>query len=393
MLWFAGLAVLLSGCGRQQPAAKTEAHASPAVVKNAPKEADLATITLTAQAEQRLGIETVALAQQRISHTRTFSADIVLPPDRRVVVTAPIGGTIMDGQNAPAAGSWVRKGQALYRLLPYVSPERDLRLQLERDVASAETRVQAAQVRADRAGQLLRDRAGSEKAVQLAREELDLAKNDLKAARSRLDLFVSAPLSADTAVAIPAPCDGMIQNVLARPGQAVPSGAPLFEVADPSVVWVRVPVYVGELDGIDTARPASIRGLMDSRGARGRTAAPIAAPPSADARAASADLYYELPNRGDDGTPMRPGQRVNAVLSLRGAEEGLVVRWSAILHDSIGGTWVYENIGPQVYTRRRVEVLQVMDSQAVLKRGPAAGAKIVVAGAMELYGTEFGAGK
>jgi cobalt-zinc-cadmium efflux system membrane fusion protein len=290
LIVLAGLAAWLPGCGARPPAGKSEAHAAPAAVKNAPKEADLATITLTAQAEQRLGIETAELSRQKISHTRAFSADIVLPPDRKVVVTAPIGGTIMDGQTAPAAGSWVRKGQALYRLLPYVSPERDLRLQLERDVASAETRVQAARLRADRANQLARDRAGSEKAAQQAREELDLANNDLKAARSRLDLFVSAPLSADTAVAIPAPCDGMIQNVLARPGQAVPGGALLFEVADPSVVWVRVPVYVGELSGIDAARPASIRGLTDPPGDRGRTAKPVVAPPSADAGAASADL-------------------------------------------------------------------------------------------------------
>jgi cobalt-zinc-cadmium efflux system membrane fusion protein len=116
-------------------------------------------------------------------------------------------------------------------------------------------------------------------------------------------------------------------------------------------------------------------------------------PPSADAGAASADLYYELPNGGDNGAPLRPGQRVNAVLTMRGAEEGLVIPWSAILHDSLGGTWVYENIGPQVYTRKRVEVLQVVDAQAVLKQGPPTVAKIVVTGAMELFGTEFGAGK
>ena len=54
---------------------------------------------------------------------------------------------------------------------------------------------------------------------------------------------------------------------------------------------------------------------------------------------------------------------------------------------------MYENLAPQVYTRRRVEVLHVVNSLAVLGRGPAAGAKVVSAGAMELFGTEFGAGK
>ena len=47
-----------------------------------------------------------------------------------------------------------------------LAPERDLRLQLDRDITAAQTRVEAARVRHNRAEQLLRDKAGSEKAVQ-----------------------------------------------------------------------------------------------------------------------------------------------------------------------------------------------------------------------------------
>ena len=80
-------------------------------------------------------------------------------------------------------------------------------------------------------------------------------------------------------------------------------------------------------------------------------------------------------------------------VALKSSEESLVVPWSAILHDLNGGTWVYENVSPQVYARRRVEVRLVMDGLAILTRGLAPGVKVVSVGAAEIFGTEFGTGK
>ncbi|MBK9756239.1 MAG: hypothetical protein IPO88_22630 [Nannocystis sp.] len=66
--------------------------------------------------------------------------------------------------------------------------------------------------------------------------------------------------------------------------------------------------------------------------------------------------------------------------------------WPAVVHDTTGGTWVYVQVGAQQYARRRVELLRVVGELALLSRGPEPGAQVVVAGAVELYGTEFGAG-
>lgn len=78
---------------------------------------------------------------------------------------------------------------------------------------------------------------------------------------------------------------------------------------------------------------------------------------------------------------------------LLGSEESLVVQTSAIVRDIHGSEWVYENIAPHQYVRRRVEVRYVTGSQAVLARGPAQGAQVVVTGAAELFATEFSTGK
>jgi len=378
-----------SGCGKPK-AAETHQAAPAAKVENAIKESDLAIVKLSPQAETRLGVATAPVTIEQVAHVRTFAGEIVLPTDHTTSMVAPISGTLSAERATPVVGTFVRKGQALFRLTPYLAPERDLRVQIEREIINAQTRVDAARERFNRAEQLLRDRAGSEKAVQQAREELNLAENDLRAARERLTRYEKTPISAEVAVTITAPRNGMVQKVFVNSGQAVAAGAPLFEVVDLSVLWLRVPVYVGDLRLIDRRQTARVHALNEPPGAPSRPARPINAPPTANPLNDTADLYFELTN--GDGS-LRPGQKMGVTLSERTSEESLVVPWSAVLHDAVGGTWVYENIAPQQYLRRRVEVRRVVDGRAVLNRGPAVGVKVVTAGAAEIFGTEFGTGK
>jgi biotin carboxyl carrier protein len=105
------LMILMSGCTNPHAAESGDQKIAPATVRNAPKEAELATITLTPRAEQRLGISVAALSFQRVVRTRTFGATVVLPPDRRTAVIAPIGGTLIDSRSGVTAGTAVRKGQ------------------------------------------------------------------------------------------------------------------------------------------------------------------------------------------------------------------------------------------------------------------------------------------
>jgi len=80
-------------------------------------------------------------------------------------------------------------------------------------------------------------------------------------------------------------------------------------------------------------------------------------------------------------------------LPQKSEAENLVVPFSAILYDIHGGEWVYEQIAPQKFSRRRVEIRNVVNGNAILARGPEAGTQVVIAGAAEIFGTEFGSGK
>jgi multidrug efflux pump subunit AcrA (membrane-fusion protein) len=173
-------------------------------------------------------------------------------------------------------------------------------------------------------------------------------------------------------------------------GEVVSAGATLFEVMKYDPIWIRVPVYAGELGQLATDQPADVLPLGSEGQAQGIQAKPIDAPPTATLLAATVDLYYELPN--GDGR-FRPGERTTVRIKLPGAAEQLVVPWAAVMHDINGGTWIFEKTADHTYASRRIQVRYVMDGLAVLASGPAAGAKIVTAGAVELWGTELGFAK
>lgn len=387
---FAGaLFFLTSSCTTDRVTAQNAQP--PAKVENAVKEGDLPTVTVSPEAQARLGISIAPIEFTSVTHMRTFGGEVVLPPDSTIIVSTPMAGTIQAGASGapPAAGAMVKKGQTIFRLLPMLQPERDARSIAEKELTDAQTRVDNSRIKLNRADELLREKAGSVKQVEQAREELALAESALKALREKLERVIRAPFAGDASVAIVAPEDGMVQKVHVATGQNVAASAPLFEIASLKSIWVRVPVYTGDVSSIERRQPAKVHNLGDSPGSPILSARPIDAPPTANANAASIDLYYALPVGG----PFRTGQKVGVTLTLTGAQESLVVPQSAIIRDVHGGEWVYENVAERQYARRRVEVRYVTGSQAVLARGPVAGTQVVITGAAELFGTEFGGGK
>ncbi len=400
-----GLA-LAAGCGPKKPA--TAKATAPAKVETIAVEVKLNTIVLTAEAEKRLGIETAAVDRRAVERRRTWGGEVTLPTGASIIVSAPFTGTLQPPKEGtlPLVGAVVRRAQPMAVLVPLLSPERDLltaegRMRLEESRADADGKVEQALVQVEAAEKeltlaekLLREKAGTKRAVDQAQALLELAQKGLDAALTRQKLLnLDAPDAADstlTPLAIEAPQDGVLKAALAAEGETVPTGAPLFEVLNYAKVWIKVPVYVGEEAEIVAERPAQVGSLAQTPAGAVYAAQPVPAPPTATALAATVDLYYELdnPNRA-----FRPGQKVGATLVLAGQDENLVLPWSAVVHDIQGGSWVYERTAPLTYVRRRVEVRFVDGADAVLGQGPSPGAEVVTEGAAELFGTEFGFGK
>lgn len=396
----------VAGCpppgGAGGPASAKEKPAPPAKVTGAPKEAELSTVTLTAEAVGRLGVVTAAVARRAVPRTSTYAGEVTIPPGRLTNVTSPFVGTVKapPGASPPSPGSEVKEGQPVFVLVPILSAEAraqmaPLLIESEGQVKQAKEQAHIAKVTLDRAKELVRQKLGGSAALVDAQALYDLARTTLKAAEDRRATLAkvsadaeSGALGVQSAQTITAPASGMIQNVHAQAGQKVAAGAALFEVVGLDPVWVKVPVYVGDLPRLATDRAAGVGGLADAPGAAGeRPAKPVAAPPSGDPLAATVNVFYEVSNKDN---ALRPGQRVGVTLPLRGEDRNLTVPRAALIRDIHGGAWVYVKVGDRAYARTRVMVDRVVGDLAVLASGPKPGAEVVTDGAAEIFGTEFG---
>ena len=236
------------------------------------KEADLTTVTLTPEAEKRLGIETAVVDLQDVGAHREAAGDVVAPPGRVVPLTAPTAGRVESPPDGPvAAGARVKGGQTILRLTPLATPPRDLRVTYEADAKAAAARFESREQQLDRARQLLRDRAGSQRDVERAEQEFAQAKAAADAAAERLARLAERPLDGDVTVPVVAPFDGILSQVHVGGGQMVPAGTALVEVADLRTMWVRVPVYSGDLAALAGVRQVTIDDLRSApSAARGR---------------------------------------------------------------------------------------------------------------------------
>jgi membrane fusion protein, heavy metal efflux system len=378
------LAILMVGCsGASAPEAT---HETPATVEHPRKEADLTTVKLSDDAVKRLGIETVAVQTDSAAATRTLGGEVVVPEGRGVVVTAPVAGTVTATGGAQP-GARVKRGDRLMTLTPLMAAERDQRTEAQRAVTAAEAEELAARQRRQRLEQLLKDGAASLRSVEEATAQHQVTVAALTAARERLAGASKSSVGAQGELVVSAPFEGIVQSVSAVQGQTVAASAPLLQIAQVDTLWIRVPVYAGDADKIDSTQPVAVRRLGASTPPRSATR--VTAPLRGDPAAASVDLYFALSGTGEQ---LRPGERVLVELPLKSTEKGLVVPSAAVLYDVHGDTWIYEDLGGNAYARRRIQVARHAGERAVITRGIGEGANVVTAGAAELFGTEFGAG-
>lgn len=372
-------------------ACRSEAAPSPepephAIVLGSTSEAELGTLRLSDEAVAHLGIETTTVAETTVPGVRSVVGFVTIPPGRGSSVVAPIAGTLRAGARMPAVGEPVEAGQILLRLVPLAPVDRDVRAQARRQSAITRARLEVARARVERLGKLIDSRAASQRALEEATGELAAAVADDQAAQARERAMRRAPLASDIVLDLPAPQRGILRSIAVVPGQSVPAGAALFEVVPTDGLWVRAPVYPGELDRLDMQAPARVTRLGIT-GAPFVVASPVAAPPSADPINASLDLFYGLPSGADFE---RPGERVRVELTERHERGARVLPASAVVLDFDGGAWVYECLGQGAFRRRRVEAQRRDGARLIVTGGPAVGTCVVTVGAMELLGAEVG---
>lgn len=382
-------------------APKVEKPPGPAAVDKVVKETDLNTVTLTEKAEERIGLTVAAVEKKDVRRARVYGGEVTVPVGRAIPVAAPLGGELeAPSGGMPEAGRTVRKGDVVVLLKPLLSPE--AKITMAANLANAEgqlkttgERLKNAEIALSRAKNAFATATGSKAQVETAQGNYDEAHEGYEAAKLNREVLakVLSDFDKGTAAPIPltAPQAGILRVVSARPGQTVPSGAALFEVADLSTVWVRVPLPVGDVDSIDHTAAVQVGRLTAPTPKALASGKPVAAPPSANPLAGTVDLFYEVPNAE---SALSPGQRVGVTVPFAQSAASRTVPWSAVVFDVHGGTWVFERVGPHTYARRRAVVAYTVGNDAVLKdenpKELAVGAMVVTKGVQELFGAETG---
>lgn len=419
-VWVLAGLLSLCGCKDHAPTAATKPVA-PAKVDAPAKEADLTQVHLTVEAEKRLAIAVAPVERRAMKATRLLGGTIIVPQGGSVSLAAPLAGTVMGP--LPHPGSRVKRHQPLARMIASImsadssptnaasDPRPEVlgpadrvalaraqaelaaaRAEAQAQIVAAEAAAKTARAQSERAQLLERQNAGSQQAYETAVAAAARAEADLKAAKARFEALAGVHLEQGdtTTLRIDSPFDGIVTALPAQEGMAVPAGAALIEVSAMDPIWLRVPVYAGDVASLNLKEEVHVRPLGANGDKPDAIARAVEAAPAGNPFASSVDLLFELPN---PDFRWRPDQRVMVRITTTDATETLTVPWSAIVHDVHGSPWVYARTAPQTYRRQRVEVLEVSGGVASLRRGPTPGTEVVTEGVAELFGTEFGAGK
>lgn len=358
-------------------------------------ESDLNTVYLSDDAYRKLGIQVASVKRETTAESKTYGGEIMVPAGGKVSVSAPITGKLISiNPSGLIPGTQVKAGQLLYRAQPIITADARANLvnaltDAESLVNTAKSQVDAADIALQRAKKLLEDLVGSQRNVDEANANHQIALRNLEAANAKkAALHQVVNLGTVESIEIKAPQSGIVSNVFAVPDQLVSVGTPVIEISELNTLWIRVPVPVGDLNVIDQRKDATVTPLSSAADSTKLLAKPVNAPPSADPLTSSAHLYYAIQN---PQSALRPAQRVSITLNTIGkSSKDFTIPWSAIVFDIHGGSWVYLQKSKNTYERNRVFLDHVAGSNAVMSQGPAEGSHIVVNGALELFGVETG---
>jgi cobalt-zinc-cadmium efflux system membrane fusion protein len=375
------LALATAGCGAR--GGDAAAPSPPSHVEHPEPEADLAVLHLDSHAVSRLAIETAPVEEIEAHASRLVGGEVIAPPGRVVMVTAPIAGAVRlpeDGAIHP--GAHVSRGQTLLRLVPLAPVDRDIRARAEREASAARAQLEAAEARVGRVEALMAERAASQRLLDEAVAARDVARADATQADARARVTRTSPLLSDVSMTVQAPEDGVVRALSALDRQSVAAGAAIMEIVPADALEVRVPVASTDLARLDPAAPALVEA---SREGPFYPAAPALAPLTSDVVTGTVDRYFALAS----APALVLGQRVVVRLPLRGAERARAVPAGAIVYDAHGGAWVYVAESETAFRRTRVDPLRIERDRALLAAGPSVGTRVVSVGAAELFGAEF----
>lgn len=316
--------------------------------------------------------------------TIEVAGEVDTPPGGRAEIGAAIAGRlVVPAQGLPRPGQRVRKGQMLATIAPAPSsPEDGARARLA--VAEAESRATAARAAQERAARLIQDRAISQRELDDAQREAQVAEEAVRAARQAAQIFSGAAAGSGAGLwRVTSPIDGVLTEVRATPGASVSPGLVLFRVVNPGELWIRARVPEQDAARLRTDHDAGYRltGLdtwvaIDITG-EDAGASVVAVSRAVDPASRTVEVIYALKQPDER---LRVGSLVHVSLPVGEPWDGVIVPREAVLQDA-GRAIVYVQAEGERFEERGVLPGPRGGALVGVERGVAAGERVVTRGA------------
>lgn len=358
-VWWLCVLLALTGCDGKAPANHVDRPASEAVA-NLPTNA----VRIRPESRPYVVVETI--------NPQPFSAAISAPGrvDFRAKAISS-AGTVVAGRVSDVnvqIGDRVKSGQNLATL----SSVEAARMRSEFNRAKAE--LARSEDRLRRQQEMQRTGVGLE--VERIEAETQLRQSRADFERSQDDLRLLGD-GVGEKVIIHAPLDGTVLRTHASVGAAVEPGAALFDLGEPSALWVVANVFEKDLALVEKEAEASIEISSLPKPIEGHVVA-LGAEIDPETRRAAVFIAPDAPH-----TSLRPGMYARVSIQAAGPKH-IVLPTSAVLVKDGKRTIVYVETGDNLFEPRPVLVGQARDGYTPVIQGLSGGERVVISGGLLL---------
>ena len=268
------------------------------------------TVVIDPTTVQNMGVRSSVVKRSDFSRSIRTVGKLGYNEERTYVVTSKISGWI-EKLYVDYTGQKVNRGQSLMEIYSpdLVTTQQEYLLALKNKELTGDTKFND-----------IRD--GAQSLLQSTRQRL-LYWDIPESAINELEQSGTVKKS----LVLPSPASGIVTHKNAVQGSYVTQGAPLFQIADISTVWVMASIYDTDLPWIRTGQEAEIElSYLPGKKISGHVSYIY---PYVDEKARDVKVRIEFPNPGLD---LRPGMFANVSLKTETIKNALVINSGSIIH-------------------------------------------------------------
>lgn len=315
---------------------------------------------------------------------------VVTPTLRKAQVHSPFTGRVLPGDEIPQQGAAVAKGQVIARIEQ--STDVSATVSLNAEITRTESELQQAREgltlaeqevqRVSKLGDAVSGRRKQEGAAALSVSRQRVA--GLKQTLEQLHAGTASSGNTLRVVELASPTDGVISAADIAPGEFIEPAKMLFEIIDPSFVWVEADIYEMDLATVQDAKSAVV--LSDAYPDRRFEGSLVYLGSTVSPESRTVKAAFGVDN--SDGL-LREGMVLDVFIESKQTKTGLMIPKAAISTDN-GRTLVYVKESPEIFTVRPITTHGQWDGEVMVEEGLKDGETVAVAG---LYQIRMSAGK